>query len=178
MPFNEETFKDWIVQAESHYNKAKTEYEEARDYYENEQSPSDVPTDKEYVENNIITDTIDRSVGQIASGEIQPTIVGGGPLAKPAKLLHDDILEANEFSENLLPENLNYFYCEGLGGWKFIANPAKIGKYGIGFPEIYTAQPGEIWFDPNSRIGMHTDDIFRIHPKRIRLDYARDKWGR
>jgi hypothetical protein len=176
--YDSDTFYDWITQAESAYGKAKTEYEDAGDYYENEQEPSDVPTDKEYVTNNIITDTIDRSVGQLISGDVTPVLVGGGPLSKAAKELHTDILEANFFKESILPEQGNHFYNQGLGGFKFVDNPFKKSKYGIGFAEIYGLNIGDLWLDPNSRSGMHTDDKFRINPVRLELDYARNKFAR
>jgi hypothetical protein len=178
MAFKKETFEEWIVQAESSYNKVSDEYDKARDYYETEQEPSDSPSDKEYVVDDIITDTIDRSVGQIYSGEISPILTGGGELAKPAKELHDDILEANDFKESVLPQNLNYFYCEGLGGFKFLDNPYKISRYGVGFPEIHILMPGQLLLDTNARSGMHEDDVFRIHVTRMRIDEAQERFGR
>lgn len=173
--------KSWtsrIELAESGFGKVKDEYGGARNYYEDEQTPSDIPSNKDYIQENIITDTIDRSSGALLSGEIHPILVGGGDLAENAKQLHTDILEANDFKELILPVEINKFYCEGLGGFKFVPNPYREDRYGIGFPEIYGIPIGRLLLDPDSITGMHDDDNFRIHKERRLKDYALEKWGR
>lgn len=173
--------KNWtsrITQAEASWNKVKEEYDDARDYYEDEQAPSDVPSNKDYIQENIITDTIDRSVGSLLSGSVKPVLIGGGEMAEAANHLHDDILEANNFKELILPVEANKFYLEGLGGFKFVDNPYREDRYGIGFPEIYGIAQGRLLLDPNSITGMHDDDLFRIHKERRLKSYALEKWGR
>ena len=171
-------FYTWITRAESAFSNVESEYTEAREYYEDIQTPSDVPDDKDYIQENIITDTIDRSVGSLVSGDLRPVIVGGGDMAKPARELHDDILEANDFKERLLPSMANKFNCEGLAGVKVIDNPYKKSRYGIGFLELKELKQGRLLLDPNSQMGLHEDDIFRIHKERRLKSYALDKWGK
>jgi hypothetical protein len=178
MPYDEETFKNWIVQAESSWHKAESEYDKARNYYEDEQAPSVAPSKKEYVQENLITDTIDRAVGQVTSGKIKTTLKGGGEAVEPVKELHDEILSDNDFNTKIVPRNMNHFYCEGLGGIKWVEEPKAKGRFGVGRGRVYYLQPGELWLDPNSKDGMHDDDFFRIHPKRMLLTDAQEKFGR
>jgi len=171
-------FTNWITFAESGYGKVKPEYGDAREYYEDEQSPSSVPSGKDYIQENIITDTIDRAVGQLVSGEIRASIKGGGAKAVPLKELHDEIYDDNDFKTKIVPKNANQFYCEGLSGWKFVENPYKVGRFGIGRGEIYALLPGELLLDTNTKDGMHDDDLFRIHYKQELLKNALEKFGR
>ena len=171
---------NWITMSESGISKVLTEddWQGARDYYEDEQAPEDVPDDKDYLQVDIITDAIDRSVGQVVSGDIKVTIKGGGQMAKPIKELYDDIFEANDFYDITLPDQLNKFYCEGMGMFKLVDNPFKESRYGLGFLEIHGIQVGRGLLDTNSRTGMHNDDTYRIHKERRKLSYALDKWGK
>ena len=164
--------------AESSWGKVQDEYTKAREYYEDEQTPSDIPAGKDYIQENIITDTVDRSAGALLSGDIHPVLIGGGGMAEEAKQLHTDILEANDFKELILPVEINRFYCEGMGGFKFVDNPFKEDRYGIGFPEIHSIAHGRLLLDPDSITGMHNDDVYRIHKERRLKTYALDKWGR
>lgn len=174
--YDEDDFKNWSVQAEANYNKNKNNFETDRKYFENVQAPSDVPSDKTYVIENRSTDLVRRLTGQMISGNINLNITGGGERALPLRMLNDDILEENDWKTLQVEEGTNNFYCEGYGGIKWRYNSRKLSKYGIGSPEIDILQYDELWLDPNSKKGMHTDDIFRIHPKRILTSYAKQKW--
>lgn len=176
--YNEDDFKNWVVQAEAAFNKNKSNFETDRKYFENVQAPSDVPSDKAYIIENRSTDLVRRLSGQMISGKINLNVTGGGERALPLRLLHDDILEENDFQTLQIEEGTNNFYCEGYGGIKWRYNTKKLSKYGIGSPEIDMLQYDELWLDPNAKKGMHTDDIFRIHPKRILLSYAKQKWSK
>lgn len=173
-------FYTWITRSESGLSSVLTDedWSGAREYYEDEQTPEDVPDDKDYLQVDIITDAVDRSVGQVVSGNIQNMLVGGGEMAKPIKELHDDIFEANDFFDITFPDQLNKFYCEGMGAFKVVDNPFKVGRYGTGFLEIHGLPIGRCMLDTNSRTGMHDDDLFRINKERRLKSYALDKWGR
>ena len=173
-------FYNWITFANSSIANVLTDddWNGAREYYEDIQTPANVPDDKEYIQVDIITDAIDRAVGQVISGNINIALSGGGDMTKPIKELHNDILEANDFYEITLPDQLNKFYCEGMGAFKIVDNPFKVSKYGIGFLEIHGIPIGRELLDSNSRNGMHQDDIYRINKERRLKSYALDKWGR
>ena len=173
MAYKDSDFTDWIDAADSNWGNVKDEYEEARKYFENEQTPSDVPEDKEYVQYNLITDLVRRKAGEVVSGQITPILLGGGESKLARRELFLDILDESKFQQYVLPSLVNYFYNEGLGAIKFAPNPFKRSKYGIGAPTIYFLRPDEVRLDPNSRDGMHFDDIYRIHAKRIPLETAK-----
>ncbi|MBD3224935.1 MAG: hypothetical protein GF313_09405 [Caldithrix sp.] len=172
-------FKEVIDKSEAGRSKVSDEYRKAHEYYENSQAPSNVPSDKDYIQENIITDTIDRAIGELIAGEIKPEIVGGGAMYAPVKELFEDILEANDFKENVLTSALKDMYTTGLGSIKFIDNPYKRGRYGIGFPEIVYLDDDESLLDTNCKNGKHTDrdDIYKIHKTRKQKDYVLKKWG-
>jgi len=176
MPYKKEDFIQWIEASESNYGQVKREYEDARNYFEDEQEPTGVPSGKEYVTVNLGNDLVRRRVGEVVSGGIRPALIGGGRAAKPLKYLFLDILEENKFIQNKVANSANFFYNEGLSGYKFAFNPFKKSKYGIGMPVIDFLRYDEIWLDPDARDPLHEDDKFRIVPKRIELEYAKDKW--
>jgi hypothetical protein len=175
--YTEDDYKNWIEQAEAAYNKCKNEFETDRKYFENVQAPSDVPTDKAFVTDNRSTGLVRRLSGQMISGKINLNLTGGGERGLPMKMLHDDILEENDFQTLKTEEAANNFYTEGYGGIKFRYNPLRLSKYGIGKPEIDILQYDELWLDNNAKSGMHTDDIYRIHPKRVLLKWAKQRWN-
>ena len=174
--YNEDDFKNWCIQGEANWNKNKKNFEIDRKYFENVQAPSDVPSDKTYVIENRSTDLVRRLTGQMISGDINLSVTGGGERALPLRMLNDDILEENDWKTLQVEEGTNNFYCEGYGGIKFRYNAKKLSKYGIGSPEIDILQYDELWLDMNSKKGMHTDDIMRIHPKRILTSLAKQSW--
>ena len=174
--YTESDFKEWITAAESNWNKVKADYEEDREYFENMQAPSDVPDDKEFITENRITDLVRRLTGAMISGKVNIECRGGGKMSDPLKILMQDILRENNFRESLVENITNHFYCEGYAGWKYRYNPMRLSKYGLGKPEIFALDPDQLWLDPNARDMMHSDDIFRIHPQRILLSYAKERW--
>lgn len=169
-------FIQWIEAAESNFGQVKAEYELARNYFEDEQEPTGVPADKEYVTVNLGNDLVRRRTGEVISGGIRPQLEGGGRAAAPLKFLFLDILDENKFSQNKFSNAANFFYNEGLSGFKFHFNPFKKSKYGIGFPKIDFLRYDELWLDPDARDPYHEDDKFRIVPKRIELEYAKQRW--
>jgi hypothetical protein len=172
MPYKEEDFRRWIDMALSNYGRVRSEYDKARDYIENEQSPANVPKDKEYLQKNLLTDMMRRRAGELVSSRIVPAVTGGGEKAKAKKELFFDILEENKFSQAILPTAANFFYSEGFAGLKFADRAKKRSKYGRGFPGIEYLKPGELLLDPDVRDGNHVDDLFRIHAKRIPIAIA------
>lgn len=176
MPFNKEKLETLIDAAESNYGKVKAEYEKAREYIENDQAPTTIPSGKEYVTYNLLTSRVRRSIGELVNARINPVILGAGQLTTAVRELFNDILEENKFQSYVIPTIGNFFYGEGYSGLKFVDNRRKLSKYGIGSPEIMALRPDELWLDPNSRDGLHADDVFRIHPRRMRLEYAQERW--
>lgn len=168
---------EWIQSAEDEFSKVKTEYEDARAYFEHEQSPENIPAGKEYIEENLITDLVFRLQGQVIGGRFQPFLIGGGEYAKPMRELFLDILDKNKFKEKIVENISNYYSVEGFCGLKFNFNPFKRSVYGFGFPEIWVLRPdGSILLDPNSIDPYHDDDIFRIHKINIPLDEAKQRF--
>lgn len=176
MPYKTEDFLNWIDNAESNFGKVKSEYTTAREYVENKQTPSNVPANKEYVQKNLITDLSRRRQGEIVSAEITPAVVGGGKMAKAKRELFFDILENNKFRQHVFPAAISFFYPEGYAGLKVWENPRLKSKYGIGCLKIGYLKPDELLLDPDARDGYHEDDIFRVHRKKIPLDYAKQRW--
>ena len=174
--YNGEDFKDWIVKAEAGFAKVREYYEQDREYFENVQEPSDVPTDKTYIVENRLVDLNRRLSGQIVSGKVNPSLKGGGDMMVPVAELFIDIFDENKFKEHHLENITNHIYCEGYAGFKFRYNPRKVSKYGIGKPEIFSLMSDELWLDPDSRDLMHTDDVFRIHPQRMLVKEAWKRW--
>jgi len=167
----------WIEADESEWGDASTEYQLAREYYENVQIPTTNAKSKvEYVQENLITDLINGLVGQLIGGRISPSMTGGGPMGLPVKELVMDIVERNQFMQKHVEPVSNLFYCEGLAGIYTDFNPYKLSQYGIGMPEIFTMLPGELLLDSNSKGFMHEDDIRRIFMKRILVEYAEKKF--
>ena len=174
--FNQEDFKDWIIKCEQNFNKVKDNYDEDREYFENVQAPSNVPSDKTYIVENRLVDLNRRLSGQVVSGKLNPSLRGGGEMMVPVHELFMDIFEENSFKEYHLEEITNHGYCEGYCGIKFRYNPMKRSKYGVGSPEIYFLNPDELWLDPDARDGMHRTDMLRIHPQRMLLAEAKKRW--
>lgn len=169
-------FETWITNDESEYAKVEDKYIKAREYFEHSQSPANKPKNKQYVEENLLTDMIYRLVGQMIGGKFTPYLKGVGPKADAVKELFMDILERNKFQKHLIEKACNFFYVEGLVGWKVDYNPFKRGKYGLGFPEIHILRPGEILLDANSNDPYHDDDLKRIHRKKMLLSEAQEKY--
>ena len=148
--YNQDDFKDWIVKAEANFNKVRSNYEKDREYFENVQAPSNVPSDKTYIVENRLVDLNRRLPGQIVSGKINPSLKGGGDMMRPVSELFKDIFEENKFKEHHLENTANHMYCEGYAAFKYRYNPRKISKYGIGRPEIFSLMTDELWLDPDS----------------------------
>ena len=171
-------FQRWCEGAESGWTDVKEEYEKAREYYENVQAPSDAPANKEWVQENLITDLVNGQVGQMVGGRVDLNIKGGGKMGKQVRELVDDIIKANKFTEKHLEPIANMFYTEGLGGLYIPFNPYRLTPYGIGWPEIYTliTSKGELLLDDSSRGFMHEDDTYRIFKTPRLVEYIESKW--
>lgn len=173
----EARIQDWIQHAEDEFAKVDREYTEARKYFEHEQAPAGVPANKEYIEENLITDLVYRLQGQLIGGRFQPVLIGGGNYAKPMRELFLDILDKNKFKEKIIENISNYYSVEGFCGLKLNFNPFKRSVYGFGFPEIWVIRPdGSILLDPNSIDPYHEDDIYRIHKVSIPLEEAKQRF--
>ncbi len=169
-------FNDWLETDDAEYKKVSTSYEEARQYFEHDQKPSDVPDEKEYIEENLVTDLVFRLMGQLIGGKFTPILKGGGALANAAKELFLDILEKNKFNELLIENLANYFYVEGVCCIKANFNPFKRSLYGMGFPEIFILRPGMFLLDSNSIDPYHADDLKRAHKISIPLVEAQERF--
>ncbi len=176
--YGETEFTKWIDSAESAWGDIKTEYREARQYYEDVQTPSTAPAGKEYVQENLITDLVNGLVGQLIGGEVGVVVNGGGEYNIPTKELVGDIMDRNLFVERHLEPISNHFYVEGLGGIYTLFNPYKVSPYGIGVPVIHhlLTSEQELLLDPNSRGFMHEDDIYRIFKQPRLIEYAEKKY--
>ena len=176
--YGETEFTKWIDSAESAWGDVKKEYREAREYYEDVQTPSTAPAGKEYVQENLITDLVNGLVGQLIGGEVGVVVNGGGEYNIPIKELVGDIMDRNLFVERHLEPISNHFYVEGLGGIYTLFNPYKVSPYGIGVPVIHhlLTSEQELLLDPNSRGFMHEDDIYRIFKQPRLIEYAEKKY--
>ena len=176
--YGESEFTKWIDSAESAWSDVDAEYKDARKYYEDVQVPSTAPSNKEYVQENLITDLVNGLVGQLIGGETGVVINGGGDYNVPIKELTQDIIERNLFVERHLEPISNHFYVEGLGGIYTLYNPYRISQYGIGVPVIHhlLTSEQELLLDPNSRGFMHEDDIFRMFKQSRLIEYAEKKY--
>ena len=174
---DEKDFQLWITSAENAHNSKKDEREKCREYYENVQSPDDIPAGITYVEENLITDLVNGQVGMMSGDDFDIELSGGGDKALPIIELVKDMLERNRFNERIKEPWCNFFYVEGKTFLEFYFNPRKKSIYGIGMPEIYARKAEETWLDPNSKGWLHEDDIFRVLPQRILLSYAKEKWS-
>ena len=171
-------FQRWCEGSESGWSDVSSEYEKAREYYENVQAPSDAPANKEWVQENLVTDLVNGLVGQLIGGRADINLNGGGKMGKPVRELVDDIIKSNKFTEKHLEPIGNMFYTEGLGGIYIPFNPYRLTQYGIGWPEIYTllTTKGELLLDDTSRGFMHEDDIYRIFRTPRLVEYIESKW--
>lgn len=164
MPFRtKEEVIQWIRWADVEYQAAKTEQDQARQYYENYQAPDNVPTDINYIIRNLGVDYVDRNVSKLVGARVDVDLPGAGPREETIKRLLNDIIEKNKFREFLLEKHANNLHVEGIAYWKVVFNPYKIGPYGLGFPEIYSLKPEEGRLDPNSISPYHEDDSARSH---------------
>jgi len=169
-------FNSWLENDESSYKKVDSEYVDARKYFEHDQKPSNVPTDKEYIEENLVTDLVFRLMGQLIGGRITPVLKGGGAMGLPIKELFMDILEKNKFKEFVMENLANYFYVEGYTGLKLNFNPFRRSPWGLGFPEIYNIRPDALMLDSNSIDPYHSDDMKRTHKISMLLQEARERF--
>lgn len=169
-------FTDWLENDESSYNIVDTEYTNARKYFEHDQKPDGVPSDKEYIEENLVTDLVFRLMGQLIGGKISPVLKGGGAMGLPIKELFMDILEKNKFKEFIIENLANYFYVEGYTGLKLNFNPFRRSPWGIGFPEIYNLRPNALLLDSNSIDPYHSDDMKRTHKLSMPLQEAKERF--
>ena len=165
----------WIAAAEADFSAIRGEYHRNREYYENYQAPEDVPKEISYIVRNLIWDYVNRQVAKIVGGKIEPLLFGD-ERADVVKELIFDILEENQFQEQLLEEMANYFMVEGIAGLKVVFDPFERGKYGLGMPRIYVLRPEELRLDPNSGNGFHVDDMARAHVKAIPVEEAKERW--
>ena len=176
MSFKNEDFVNFIRQAEAAYDKVRSKDKEAIDYIENVQEPRNVPKNKEYVKYNIITYRVRRRIGEILNSKISPILIGAGDMAAPIIELFNDILDENRFHDRKMASAMHYFFPTGRSGFKFIDDPRKESKYGVGSPEIDFLRPDQIRTDPDSKDPFHHDDIFRIHSDRVEIEYAKKRW--
>ena len=88
-------FEQQIGDMESEYLKVEADYDKAREYFEHDQEPSGVPTDKEYIEENLLTDMVLRLIGGLVGGKFSPILKGGGANAESIRELFLDILDEN-----------------------------------------------------------------------------------
>lgn len=167
---------EWVEQDESEYDITDPEYNNVRKYFEHDQKPSDVPADKEYIEENLVTDLVFRLMGQLIGGRISPILKGGGLIGLPVKELFMNILEKNKFKEVIMENIANYFYVEGFAGLKVNFNPFRRSPWGLGFPEIYCLRPGTLLLDGNSIDLYHIDDMKRHHKIAIPLQWAKEQF--
>jgi len=171
-------FTRWIDAAESGWTAVEQEYKDSRKYYEDVQTPSTAPSDKEYVSENLMTDLINGLTGQLIGGELSFVVSGGGSQGDAIRELASDIIERNMFQQRHVEPITNMFYTEGMGGIYTMFNPFKISQYGIGMPVIYhlLTSDGELLLDPDSRGFMHEDDVFRIFKQKRLIEYAEKKY--
>ena len=169
-------FEQQIGDLESEYLKTEEDYEKAREYFEHSQKPSNVPTDKEYIQENLLTDMVLRLIGGLVGGKFSPILKGGGKNAEAYRELFLDILDENDFKESIMESIANYFYVEGFPGLKVIFNPFRRSKYGLGFPEIHVLRTGTLLLDNNSIDLKHRDDLLRVHKIKLPLYIALQRY--
>ncbi len=165
------TLGDFIKKLESSetkYNGTKPEYDKCMQYFEDQQAPSDLPTNKTYVEDNLITDLVRYLIGQVVGGGMKPDIKGGGEWANILAALHDDILKSNSFATQIVPQIVKSFYVTGLAGVAVDFNPYRLSPYGTGMPIIQSLKKGEFYLDADF-VGMHDDDEVRWHRTRKKV---------
>ena len=160
-------FEQQIGDMETEYSNVESDYDKAREYFEHSQKPTGVPADKEYIEENLLTDMVLRLIGGLVGGKFSPILKGGGANAESIRELFLDILDENDFKESLIETIANYYYVEGFPGLKVIFNPRRRSKYGLGFPEIHVLQPGTLLLDNNSIDLKHRDDLVRVHKIKV-----------
>ena len=169
-------FEQQITDMEAEYRKVEPKYLTARQYFEHDQEPANVPADKEYIEENLLTDMVLRLIGGMVGGKFSPILKGGGANAESIRELFLDILDENDFKESLVETIANYYYVEGFLGIKTIFNPFRRSKYGLGFPEIHVLQPGTLLLDNNNIDLKHRDDLTRVHKIKMPLYLAMKRY--
>ena len=169
-------FEQQISDMEAEYTKVEPNYDKAREYFEHKQEPANVPADKEYIEENLLTDMVLRLIGGMVGGKFSPILKGGGANAESIRELFLDILDENDFKESLVETIANYYYVEGFPGIKVIFNPFRRSKYGLGSPEIHVLQPGTLLLDNNSIDLKHRDDLTRLHKIKMPLYLAMQRY--
>ena len=105
-----------LQSSETKYNTVKPEYDKCTKYFENSQTPSGTPSDKTYVEDNLVTDLVRYLIGQVVGGGMKPELVGAGEMGDVLAALHDDVLKKNFFKARIVPKIAKSFYTVGLSG--------------------------------------------------------------
>lgn len=173
----ESKFHTWLTSDESEIDDVDKEWISARKYFEHVQKPSGVPANKEYIEENLVTDLVFRLMGQLIGGRTTPVLKGGGAMGLPIKELFMNILEKNKFKEFVMENLANYFYVEGYTGLKLNFNPFRRSPWGMGFPEIYNLRSNTLLLDSNNKIDpYHVADMRRTHKIRMLLSEAKERF--
>ena len=168
--------KTWIVQAISAANKTSKEYEDARNYVENEQEPPDVPDDIDYLVDNLITDLIARLHGTLTGTEIDIDYTGAGKYKPALDIVTKAILKETKLQGVGKSHLIDNFLVEGLAGIKFGYLPNVKSIFGMGKPVVYIDDPENILLDVGNLDRFHNDDVLRARRMRIPLEEAKRRW--
>lgn len=161
---------------DSSIGKTSQEYEDARQYYENDQEPPDVPDNIDYLVDNLISDLINRLTGNIIGSEIEIVYIGAKQYKDALKVLTKSIFKETKLNSTALMQLINNFLIEGLAGVKFGYDPYKRSIFGLGSPVIYIDDPENVALDTAAVDRMHSDDVIRMRKKRITLQEALTRW--